>query len=590
MGIPSYFKYLIKKYPRDELLLESPPDNCEAFYLDLNGIIHNSSQFIVKQYENNIIDQKNSLQSAESIEISIQKNREKILEELYPKMFDHIFNSIQKLALFVNPTKLLYIAMDGVAPRAKMQQQRQRRFKKVFNQKEIHDLYHKHNTPYISSILFDSNCITPGTSFMYNLSLHLQEKLLTLKDNFPEIIFSDTSVPGEGEHKIIQHIKNKFPLKENNEKGWHVIHGLDADLIMLSMTCKNVNMLLLREEIRNNTIQRDDNGDAILSYFNIKEFKALIISHMENIGGFQYEENIKENIINDYVALCFLLGNDFLPHPLSLSIHSKGVDILLGIYVPMQKKRNNTLVQWSNKKTLLDNNFLKNIIENLSKMEEKSIIKNQKKNKKVFYSQDKIDNPLKNDIKKLEIISPKIHSINEFKLKVGAEGWESNYYLEVDNISNKNDITEMCKNYCNGLFWTLQYYFNSCYSTEWYYKYTSTPLYKDIYQFLDKKDVNKNLVQSQKIYSSIEQLLIVLPENSHFGCLPKNSKKIITDISLYYPIKAKINTFGHQYYWQCPLYLPEINDFVIDNISKNIFNQLKISSLDKIKSKEEILI
>lgn len=582
MGIPSYFKYLIKKYPRDELLVETPPDNCKALYLDLNGIIHTSSQFIVKQYENNIISGMTSLQTPESVEIEIQKNRVNILEELHPKMFKHVFESIQKLATFVSPTELLYIAMDGVAPRAKMQQQRQRRFKKAMDQEVIHNIYRKHNTPYIGGILFDSNCITPGTTFMYKLSEYLRPLLNTLKEKCPSIIFSDTSVPGEGEHKIIQHIKTTYPLQSDKEKGWHVIHGLDADLIMLSMTCKNVNMLLLREQMQNNVIQRDDNGDALLAYFNIEEFKKLIISHMENIGGVYYEENIRENIINDYIVLCFLLGNDFLPHPLSLSIHERGVDTLLGIYAPMQKKLNTYLIQSEKKVTVLNNDFLKAIMYRLSQREENAIIKSQKKNKKHFFSMSETDNELYNDLKKQEIIPKKMHYINDEKIKVGVPGWETRYYLTVDNISDERDVSNMCKNYCNGLFWNIQYYFHSCYSTEWYYRYLGSPVFEDVYNYLENNDINKQLLPSQKKYISLEQLLIVLPEKSHNDCLPRLSSKYINNMNgnIYYPLSTELNTVGHQSKWQCPLYLPTINEVLIKKITEKILLNASLSEKD----------
>lgn len=75
-------------------------------YLDLNGIVHNA------------------------IHGNDPKRHERIsklddLEELWAS----IMRSIDELVHVVKPKKVLFLAVDGVAPRAKMNQQRARRFK-----------------------------------------------------------------------------------------------------------------------------------------------------------------------------------------------------------------------------------------------------------------------------------------------------------------------------------------------------------------------------------------------------------------------------------------------------------------------------
>lgn len=82
----------------------------------------------------------------------------------------------------LRPKKLIYMAIDGVAPRAKMNQQRARRFRaaqeaeRAMEQKtQLRDMLALKGivNPEIDSYIqhsFDSNQITPGTEFMFHLT------------------------------------------------------------------------------------------------------------------------------------------------------------------------------------------------------------------------------------------------------------------------------------------------------------------------------------------------------------------------------------------------------------------------------------
>ena len=65
------------------------------------------------------------------------------------------------------------MAVDGVAPRAKMNQQRGRRFRSAKEAEQNEKKAKDRGEKLPDEVRFDSNCITPGTPFM----VRLQEQL-----------------------------------------------------------------------------------------------------------------------------------------------------------------------------------------------------------------------------------------------------------------------------------------------------------------------------------------------------------------------------------------------------------------------------
>ena len=172
MGIPSLFSYYYRKFKKEDELLVSLKNlkNIEYLFFDYNSLIHPSAHQILSANEDCYL------------KIPDNDKRTVIIEN------DIIMNCINYTRLIITTIKPIhvYIMIDGVAPRSKMNQQRERRYKSHFFKEFEQE----------KSRLWDSNKITPGTEFMELLTtqLHL---------NFPNVIISDSNEPGEGEHKMM---------------------------------------------------------------------------------------------------------------------------------------------------------------------------------------------------------------------------------------------------------------------------------------------------------------------------------------------------------------------------------------------------
>ena len=178
---------------------------------------------------------------------------------------DHLFGKVK-------PQKLFFLAVDGVAPRAKMNQQRSRRFRAAEAAREARERSERNGVKLLEEKVFDSNCITPGscapfqdmlpnlililigTVFMAKLSEQLKyfvNKKISEDSSWQvcQVILSGHDVPGEGEHKIMEYIRKSRAQPEYNPNIRHCLYGLDADLIVLGLLSHDPHFCLLREKV-----------------------------------------------------------------------------------------------------------------------------------------------------------------------------------------------------------------------------------------------------------------------------------------------------------------------------------------------------
>ncbi|EMS16700.1 XRN 5'-3' exonuclease protein [Entamoeba histolytica HM-3:IMSS] len=250
MGVPSLYRWLCKTVPNlsrkakeqfDIDLTRNNPNGREFdnLYIDVNGLIHSS-----------------------------------IDKQTIEEVIEHIQNQLMRIIMIVRPRNLLYIAIDGVCPIAKMIQQRKRRF---------------------TTDCLEGNAITPGTELMEKISVGIESFILNQMNNKGldywrriKVIVSGVHVPGEGEHKIIEYIRSQERINES-----HVIYGEDADLLF-------------------------------------KKLLELSSQYENSIERLELE--------NDFIYLMSIAGNDFLPNIEGIDIYAGALNTVLNIYFQLHSK------------------------------------------------------------------------------------------------------------------------------------------------------------------------------------------------------------------------------------------------------------
>ena len=505
MGIPYYFYSLTQKY--NNIISNNKPTGLDLYCIDFNGIIHNVAQDIIKNYSNPANDSGNSNDIIEN----------EIIEGVWVRIKYYINN--------YKATKYI-ICADGVAPLAKMFQQRKRRYLNIY--KNILDNV---------NITWDTNAITPGTMFMEKLNTYIRRNINDDR-NKNKIIYSGSDECGEGEHKIFKMIKDT-PVDDKI-----IIHGLDADLIILSLMSRKENIYLMRE------MKDPHTNNTVYNYLNIKELRKAILCELKTNWGinFEYEEN---DLIETYCTACSILGNDFIPHLLTIELKNNGIDTLLSA-TKKSIKTNGLLVN----NGVINHNCLIDIFKDLANTEDEDIHRICER----YIKKRQPDNKsTPSDYYGLKNKDPLINTIYNSPNK-----WRQEYYRIIFDNNISIDSTVMfnaCNNYIKGIYWVYSYYKGMEIDCEWYYPYNYPPTIKDILNHSIANEV-PILNNNNNFVPSYIQLLIVLPKYS-VKLLSKKHQRYMLDMytGLFhmYPVKYNIQTFLKTQLWECSPILPLIN-------------------------------
>lgn len=569
MGIPSYFKTILNKYPQS--IHKKLKKQIEYFFIDFNSIIYDS---VVK--------------------IDFEKHKNKSMTQLENILIKEVINDLQNLiCTYVKPSKMVYIAMDGVAPRAKMIQQRFRRFKGIIETEYKNELKEKYNIPIYKSF---TGMFSPGTKFMIKLSKQIEKAIKAKKFSKHtkkelKFILSDTSNPGEGEHKYMPVLRS---LVSTNSSSNVVVLSPDADVIVLSMLSKKENVFIMRPT-------KDMGNFALDVNYIYLEVDFISKIFIETLMGDSTKN--KERLLYDYIFLTSIEGNDFVIPIKFMKMRIDNMRILTKIYNEVSESE--YLVDITESGFSINKSFFMRILQKIADIEQNKF---QGLMKRIHYTKKNNKPNTKNEEGKSEYeiaisrfehkpyydkLNPYYHKyIKEFnKIDFWKNNWKEQYYEYFLQINTKNKkeynyfMKRVCQNYLEGFYFNMEYYISGIPAWRWHYRYRCAPMASDLLEYMKSNPKCLDItIDKMTPYTQLQQLFMIIPPQLK-SLLPTKYGKLIDNIDSglvqYFPITFELDVvMGDKFIYSEPL-LPEINDEkVIEEL-----NKIKLSKTDQERNK-----
>lgn len=323
MGIERFFASLYSNYDIiSDIVYPYKKINCNHLFFDFNSIIH--------------IVSKESFTSE---------------EDLINKVCNFIYNFLKNNVNF-KALKTIMLALDGVPSKSKMMEQKHRRF-----MGEVVKLLLDKNDKW------SKNNISPGTTFMHNLSLKLnssifKKNIFSICTNLENLIIDDIYQFNEGEKKIVDFINKKEFFNQEI-----VIYSPDADMILLGMLLANKNNIRIYRHD-----QQRSNEHHFYNLIKINDLVNLInLEISTKLKYFNFEFKL-DRIIKDIVLIFTIFGDDFLPKIESVDVRSD-IDLIFNIYSLTLGRIKEYLILNDKNKYEINFVFFKKFSKSLTKLE-----------------------------------------------------------------------------------------------------------------------------------------------------------------------------------------------------------------------------
>ncbi|XP_052760032.1 5'-3' exoribonuclease 1-like [Mya arenaria] len=591
MGVPKFYRWISERFPcLSEVVKEFQIPEFDNLYLDMNGIVHVCSH---PEDDNPHF---------------------RITEE---KIFSDIMYYLEFLFRMIKPQKVFFMAVDGVAPRAKMNQQRGRRFRSAREAEELERRAREKGEVLPTEKRFDSNCITPGTPFMVRLQEQLKYFVVKKVSQDPlwkgvRVYLSGHETPGEGEHKIMDFIRAERADPNYDPNTRHCLYGLDADLMMLGLATHEPHFSLLREEVRfgGKSKQRSSKRpqtpeETTFHLLHLSLFREYLDFEFSDLKGRlkDFEYNL-ENVIDDWVLMGFLVGNDFIPHLPNLHINHDALPLLWRTYIAVLPECGGYINNGGNLNLERFEKYLKELskfdFETFSEQagdlkwfqgkkagasaEQSEVLsaarklgKNQQKSVERLHAGNQfalLDTLNGEEVEDEELGTELIPRLDDYSEDQDTEDYSEedtlddefrhhkrHYYmtkLEYETVTPEV-LRDQAEGYVRGIQWILLYYYQGVQSWSWFYPHHYAPYMSDVKDF-----VNMDLTfDIGTPFMPFEQLMAVLPAASK-ELLPVPYQNLMTNATSpvieFYPLDFETDLNGKQQDWEAVVLIPFIDE------------------------------
>ncbi|KAM9604548.1 5'-3' exoribonuclease 1 isoform 3-T4 [Trichechus inunguis] len=360
---------------------------------------------------------------------------------------------------------------------------------------------------------------------------------------------------------------------------------------MLGLTSHEAHFSLLREEVRfgGKKTQRvcapEETTFHLLHLSLMREYIDYEFSVLKDKISFKYDI---ERIIDDWILMGFLVGNDFIPHLPHLHINHDALPLLYGTYITILPELGGYINESGHlnlprfekylvKLSDFDREHFSEVFVDLKWFESKvgnkylneaagaaaEEAKNYEEKKKskgeenVFWAAlDKNESEAATSKDNLED-----ETEDDDLFETEFRQYKRTYYMTKMGVDVVSDdfLADQAACYVQAIQWILHYYYHGVQSWSWYYPYHYAPFLSDIRNI----STLKIHFELGKPFKPFEQLLAVLPSASR-NLLPACYQHLMTSedspIIEYYPPDFKTDLNGKQQEWEAVVLIPFIDE------------------------------